>query len=97
MSNFGTSVKWANLNTAINSFVQSNKSIITNVFYFIEKSKLTCQNCGNVTYNFQFLNQLIFPLEDIRIYKSQICGSMQNYINIMDGFDHYKCYILQCL
>ena len=90
MSNFGTSVKWANLNTAINSFVQSNKSIITNVFYFIEKSKLTCQNCGNVTYNFQFLNQLIFPLEDIRIYKSQICGSMQNYINIMDGFDHYK-------
>ena len=90
MSNFGTSQKWSNLNIAINNFTQSNKSIITNIFYFIDKSKMTCQICNNVTYNFQFLNQLIFPLEDIRTFKSQICGSVQNSINIMDGFDYYR-------
>ena len=90
MSNFGTSQKWANLNTQINTFTQNNKSIITNIFYFIDKSKMTCQICNQSTYNFQFLNQLIFPLEDIRTVKSQICGSYQNSINIMDGFDHYQ-------
>ena len=90
MSNFGTSQKWANLNTAINTFTQGNKSIITNIFYFIDKSKMTCQICNHVTYNFQFLYQLIFPLEDIRIFKSQISGTYQNSINIMDGFDHYQ-------
>ena len=90
ISNVGNSVKWANLNTSINTFCQSNSSIITNTFYFIDKSKIACQKCNQVTYNFQFLNQLIFPLEDIRNYKSQVLGIYQNSINIMDGFDHYK-------
>ena len=90
MNNFGTSQKWSNLNTAIKTFTQGNKSIITNIFYFIDKSKMTCQICNRVTYNFQFLYQLIFPLEDIRVFKSQICGTYQNSINIMDGFDHYQ-------
>ena len=81
MNNFGTSQKWTNLNIAINSFTQGNKSIITNIFYFIDKSKMTCQICNQFTYNFQFVYQLIFPLEDIRLFKSQICGIYQNSIN----------------
>ena len=90
MGNPGNSVKWMNLNTSINSFCQGNSSIITNIFYFIDKSKITCSNCTRVTYNFQFLNQLIFPLEDIRQLKSQECGSNIHAISIMDGFHHYK-------
>ena len=28
-------------------------SIISNLFYFIDKSKITCTNCNAITYNFQ--------------------------------------------
>lgn len=90
MGNTGNSIKWINLNNSINNFCQSNSSIITNTFYFIDKSKITCSNCTRVTYNFQFLNQLIFPLEDIRQKKSQEYGTNVMEINIMDGFHHYQ-------
>ena len=90
MGNTGNSIKWINLNNSINNFCQSNSSIITNTFYFIDKSKITCSNCTRVTYNFQFLNQLIFPLEDIRQKKSQEYGINVMEINIMDGFHHYQ-------
>ena len=90
VNNINNSEKIFKLNTAINDFCQNNNSIITDTFYFIEKSKVACLSCNTVTYNFQFQKTLIFPLEDIRAKKSEKLNMYQNSINIMDGFDHYQ-------
>ena len=93
VNNVGNSIKFVNLNQTINVFCQSNRSIITNLFYFLDKCKITCCKCQTVTYTFQFLSVLIFPLESIRIAKTNQYGVNQTSINIMDGFDHYKLQI----
>ena len=90
INNISNSVKIYTLNTAINDYCQNNNSIISNTFYFLEKSKITCVNCNRVTYNFQIQKTLIFPLENIRQKKSEKLNMNQTSINIMDGFDHYQ-------
>ena len=90
INNMGNNQKILALNNAINDYCQNNCSIISNLFYFLDKNKITCTNCNTITYNFQIQRILIFPLESIRAKKSEKMGSYQNSINIMDGFDHYS-------
>ena len=90
INNMGNNPKIYALNNALNDYCQNNNSIISNIFYFIDKSKITCTNCNAITYNFQIQKILIFPLESIRAKKSEKTGVYQNSINIMDGFEHYQ-------
>ena len=90
MNNVPNNPKIICLNRAINDFCSNNRSIITNLFYFIDKSKITCANCNNITYNFQFQKTLVFPLEDIRVTKSQQVNMNLPSIDIMDGFEHFQ-------
>ena len=90
INNMGNNPKIYALNNALNAYCQNNNSIISNIFYFIDKSKITCTNCNAITYNFQIQKILIFPLESIRAKKSEKTGVYQNSINIMDGFEHYQ-------
>ena len=90
VQNIGNSVKFYNLNMAINNYCQNNRSIMSNLFYYIEKAKTTCNKCKQTNYSFQFEKTLVFPLEEIRKVKSQLLNSYQNTINIMDGFDYHK-------
>lgn len=90
INNGGNSMKINNLNMAINDYCQNNRSIITNTFFFIDKSKITCASCNQCTYNFQFQKTMIFPVEEARKYKSQQMNCEQNSINIIDGFRHYQ-------
>lgn len=85
-------IKIKALNNSLINFTSKNQSIITNLFYFIEKSKLVCCNnfCRMTSYSFQVIYYLIFPLEEIRKIKSQMLGIYQNSVNLMDGFDNYK-------
>ena len=89
-NNIGNNKKFQNLNFTINNFISSNKSIITNTFYIIEKSKIHCNTCNQMQYSFQFLSFIIFPLEDIRIYNFNKTGINQNSVTLMDGFEYYK-------
>ena len=82
--------KQIHLNMTINNFIINENSIITNVFYLIEKSKLKCLSCNQFHYNYQFLRYLIFPLEEIRQYNLMNFGKNQNYITLKEGFDFYK-------
>ena len=90
VQNYGNSIKFYNLNIAINDYCQNNNSIISNLFYFISKSKTTCMTCNQTNYSFQFNKTLTFPLEDIRQQKSQKYNMPLDYIDIMDGFDHFQ-------
>ncbi len=75
-------------------FTQSNNSIISQIFFFIIESKSQCQLCKTITYNYQSLFALEFPLESV--YKK---FSLNNYnvmntngivIDLMHCFEHYR-------
>lgn len=90
VNNTENNIKLQNLNNSINSFISSNNSIITNTFYIIEKSKLKCDICNQIQYNFQFLPYIIFPLEEIRIFKFNNTGIYPNSVTLIEGFEFYK-------
>ena len=82
-------------------FKQNQRSIISDIFFFIIETKTECINCklinqrnGNYNplyiYNFQIMNFLIFPLEEIRKYK--IMQYQQNFqeVDLYDCFNYYQ-------
>lgn len=83
----------------IDDFKKSQRSIISDIFFFIIETKTECLNCkqrnqmnGNYNpiylYNFQIMNFLIFPLEEVRKYK--IMQYQQNFqeVNLIDCFNY---------
>ena len=55
------------LNEFINNYSSNNKSIISNTFYFIEKTVMTCCKCKKtVSIDFNCQMYIIFPLKDIQ-------------------------------
>ena len=89
-NNFGNNIKFQNLNLSLNNFISENNSIITNTFYIIEKSKIICNSCKQVQYSFQMLSYIIFPLEEIRLYKLNNFGINQPSVLIMEAFEYYR-------
>ena len=90
VNNVGNNIKFQNLNLSLNNFISDNNSIITNTFYIIEKSKLICNNCKQIQYSFQMLSYIIFPLEEIRLYKKNNFGVDQPSVLIMQAFEYYR-------
>ena len=82
--------KFQILNSTILNFIQHDNSIISNTFYLIEKSKLKCMSCQQMQYSFQFSYYIIFPLEEIRLFKINNFGVNQNSVALMDCFAYYK-------
>ena len=82
------------LNSFVNEYIQNYKSTFSNLFYFMTKSKITCQNCKIITYNFGVAFFIIFPLEKIRQFKSYFYGPDINFVNI---YDHYYLFVSQDL
>ena len=58
------------LTSAINTYA-SPRSIIANLFYFMERSITKCERYGYSTSNFNVQKSIVFPLEDIRQWKFQ--------------------------
>ena len=73
-----------NLNKFIFSYSSSNKSIIANLFYFIERSEVKCSNCQFSSSNFNVQLNAFFPLEDIRQWKYKKMIMMMNSNNNMN-------------
>ena len=65
-------------------FKKNYNSIISNLFYGMNNSMMTCCTCQRTLHNVQCFNILIFPLEEVRKYK----GYNQNVVNIYDCFDY---------
>ena len=64
--------------------IQKYQSKISDLFYFMTKSKVTCQNCRITSYNFSVSFFIIFPLEKIRQFKSLFYGPNVNVVNIYE-------------
>ena len=93
------------------SFFLNNfkNSIISEIFYGIKERETVCLNCKNkynsnnincpISYNYDFFNCLIFPLEEVKNMKNnKINNGINNYIGnnindvvtLNDCFDYYQ-------
>ena len=76
----------------LNKFLNDNmnkRSIITNTFYFIEKTQIQCCMCSYIKTNYSLITDLSFPLEQILNVKN-IGTGFYNFVNLIDGFIFYK-------
>ena len=67
-------------------FIKNYNSIISNLFYGMYNSMMTCLRCSRTTHNVQCFNILIFPLEEVRKYKNKL----NNTVDIIECFEYYR-------
>ena len=67
-------------------FIKNYNSIISNLFYGMYNSMITCLRCSRTTHNVQCFNILIFPLEEVRKYKNKL----NNAVDIIECFEYYR-------
>ena len=67
-------------------FANNYRSIISNLFYGMFNSMMQCANCGRTTHNVQCYNILIFPLEEVKIFKRRYF----NKVDILECFEYYQ-------
>ena len=68
-------------------FMNSYRSIISDLFYGIIYSKIQCQNCNTTFYNYQLFNFFIFPLEKVLNYKMMLNNYNNNFNNTVTIYD----------
>ena len=82
-------------------FINSNRSIISDLFYGVNYNIFRCTNCNSISYEYQTYSFFDFPLEEIKLYKNQILNNNNNNnitifnlnnnsneINIYDCFEY---------
>ena len=85
----------------LEEFKNNQKSIISDIFYFIVETKTECLNCKQkyqmmgfnnpiYLYNFQLMYFLIFPLEEVRKYKVELYQSNFYDVTLEDCFYFYE-------
>jgi ubiquitin C-terminal hydrolase len=75
-------------------FVNNNKSIISDLFYGVNYNIVQCQNCFHKSYNYQTYFFFVFPLEEVRIFKSQ--NNFNNNFNYNMNFNNNEVNIYDC-
>jgi len=79
------------LQNFIIDFNSKNKSIISDIFYGIIRSKMTCKGCGITKYSFQTFNMQIFQLKKLK--EDKLAKNQNYYYN--DKLNLYDCFIYQ--
>ena len=85
----------------LEDYKKNNQSIISDLFFGIIETITECLQCKQrnqlngifnpfYSYNFQIINFIIFPLEEIRKLKSEAFNFNLNEVNIYDCFDFYQ-------
>ena len=59
-------------------FINSNRSIISDLFYGVNCNIFQCTNCNSISYEYQTYSFFDFPLEEIKLYKNQILNNNNN-------------------
>ena len=62
-------------------FANTNKSIISDLFYGVNYNVIQCQRCTTKSFNYQTYFFFVFPLEEVRIFKSQNNFNYNNFNN----------------
>ena len=76
----------SSFNDFIDFFTNNYRSIISDIFYGMFNSMMTCFNCNSTVNNIQCFNILIFPLNEVRLFKNR----NQKYVNIIECFEYYQ-------
>ena len=72
--------------------MQSNTTIISNLFYGINRSVMICNGCNITKYSFQTFNLLIFPLKKVKDYKMRKYGGGWFNNNLdLNLYDAFEC------
>ena len=79
----------------LNDFIaeyNSNKTIVSNIFYGINRSIMKCDSCTITKYSFQTFNLLIFPLKKVKEFK-QRNRSRFNFFgsSVLNLYDAFLC------
>ena len=85
----------------LNDFMANHCSIISDIFFGIIETRTECLQCKQKNqlngifnplylYNFQIINFIIFPLEEIRKFKNQINNTNSNEVELDDCFQYYE-------
>ena len=75
------------LDEFIKEFV-SNSTIVSNIFYGINRSMIICNYCLIVKYSFKSFNSIIIPLKKVKEYKIRKLGRYNNLnLNLYDAFE----------
>ena len=104
--NFDNSNQY-NEQQVLQSFVQSffavNKSVLSDHFFGIQESKFLCMGCEKknmlaglnppLKYNFQTFNFLIFPLEEVRIFKNE--NNLKNNMQMINNINQNQFQMFQ--
>ena len=69
---------------------KNNYTIISDLFYGMNRSIMTCNNCHITKYSFQTFNLLIFPLKKVKDYKIKKLGGYNTNLNL-DLYDAFYC------
>jgi len=75
-------------------FVNNNKSIISDLFYGVNYNIVQCNGCGVRSFNYQTYFFFVFPLEEVRIFKSQ--NNYNNNFNYNMNFNNNEVNIYDC-
>ena len=75
-------------------FVNSNKSIISDLFYGVNYNIVQCNGCGERSFNYQTYFFFVFPLEEVRIFKSQ--NNYNSNFNYNMNFNNNEVNIYDC-
>ena len=75
----------------IQDFQAKNKTIISDLFYGINRSTMKCEFCGVTKYSFQAFNLLIFQLKKVKEEKLKQLGGFyddfKDKLNLIDAFN----------
>ena len=89
--NYGSNMNISNidiqaLNQTLNNYIMNDRSFLVNIFYYIERSKNKCMNCGYYTSSFGVNFFVSFHLKEIAHWKYQkIKMNFMNYNNNMNN------------
>ena len=75
-------------------FVNNNKSIISDLFYGVNYNIVQCNGCMARSFNYQTYFFFVFPLEEVRIFKSQ--NNYNNNFNFNMNCNNNEVNIYDC-
>ena len=80
-----------------NEILREHRSIISDLFYGINRNETQCCNCGKNIYNYQTYFFINFPLEVVRQYRAQkMSNNMMFPMNQMNQLNSNEVDIIDC-
>ena len=76
----------------LTKLTENNNSLISKLFFGLIKYKCVCNNCGNMTYAFDYYSYLFFDLLKIKKYKfnNKFRNNNSNYLSLNDCLDYFS-------